>query len=169
MPKAPSNSPSSSLSCLTQTQPSSLDEEKDAVETEIIQSAPKNLRRKASLLLRKLKQNEHIRWNTNGEFVYRGEVVPHTHIHDLVQDILRKRKNYIPQGWQRFAKALKESNIPHDLVGNQDQWHWMNEEQFKANTGKLIQPLAATASESDVRGQKIKSESSKQLRWTPYK
>ena len=138
------------------------EENKDAIENEIILGAPKNLRHKASLLLKKLKQDDNIAWNAKGELVYKGDIVPNTHIHDLVQDVLRKRKTHIPHGWQTFAKALRESNIPQDLVGNHDRWYWMNQEDIQNHVG-------ATASATEVHGPKIKSRSSKQLRWTPYK
>ena len=97
-----------------------VDETQESMEAEIIQSAPKNWRHKASLLLRRLKQDGNIAWNTKGELIYKGDVVPNTHIHDLVQDVLRKRKTHIAVGWQTFARALRKSNIPQDLVGNLD-------------------------------------------------
>ena len=75
-----------------------------------------------------LKQDDNIGWNAKGELVYKGEVMPRTHIQDLVQDILKKQKTHIPHGWQTFAKVLKESNIPQDLVGNQECWDWMTHE-----------------------------------------
>ena len=138
------------------------DDPKTSIESQIIQSAPKNLRQKASALLRRIKQDDNIEWNTKGELVYKGEVVPKSHIHDLVQDVLRKRKNHVPKGWETFAKALKESNIPQDLVGNQDRWQWMDQQDQSI-------PIDTTQSASDVYNPKIKSRSSKQLCWTPYK
>ena len=97
-----------------------VEETQESLEAEIIQSAPKNLRHKASILLKRLKQDDNIPWNTKGELVYKGDVIPNTHIHDLVQDVLRKCKTHVPVGWQTFARALRESNIPQDLVGNLD-------------------------------------------------
>ena len=99
-----------------------VEETQESLEAEIIQSAPKNLRHKASILLRRLKQDDNIAWNTKGELVYKGDVIPNTHIHDLVQDVLRKHKTHVPVEWQTFARALRESNIPQDLVGNLDRW-----------------------------------------------
>ena len=49
---------------------------KESMEDEIIHSAPKNLRHKASVLLRRLKQDDNIAWNAKGELVYKGDVVP---------------------------------------------------------------------------------------------
>ena len=137
------------------------EETQESLEAEIIQSAPKNLRHKASVLLRRLKQDDNITWNTKGELVYKGDVIPNTHIHDLVQDVLRKRKTHVPVGWQTFVRALRESNIPQDLVGNLDRWQWMNQEEDT--------PMGVTVSATEVHAPKMKSRSSKQLRWAPYK
>ena len=145
-----------------QTIPSQAEEPQESMEAEIIQSAPKNLRHKASVLLRRLKQDGNIAWNTKGELVYKGDVVPNTHIHDLVQDVLRKRKAHVPVGWQTFARALRESNVPQDLVGNLDRWQWMNQEEESM-------PMGVTVSATEVHTPKMKSRSSKQLRWAPYK
>lgn len=142
----------------------------EGIEAEIMESTPKNLKRKASLLMRRLKQDDNIGWNTKGELMYKGEVVSHTHIQDLVQDVLRKRKNHIPRGWQTFAKALKESNIPQDLIGNQDRWDWMNQtESPRTRAERRLENLAATSSALEIYEPKLKSRPSKQLRWTPYK
>ena len=119
--------------------------------------------------MHRLKQDDNIGWNVKGELVYKGEVMPHTNIQDLVQDILRKRKTHIPHGWQTFAKALKESNISQDLVGNQERWHWMTHEpSTRAHAERCLENLAATSSANDVYEPKMKSRSGK-LRWTPYK
>ena len=141
--------------------PVATEENQESLEAEIIQSAPKNLRHKASILLKCLKQGDNIAWNTKGELVYKGDVIPNTHIHDLVQDVFRKHKTHIPVGWQTFARALRESNIPQDLVGNLDRWQWMNQEEET--------PMGVTVSATEVHTPKMKSRSSKQLRWAPYK
>ena len=138
------------------------EETQESMEAEIIQSAPKNLRHKASVLLRRLKQDDNIAWNAKGELIYKGNVVPNTHIHDLVQDVLRKRKTHVPVGWKTFARALRESNVPQDLVGNVDRWQWMNQEEEPT-------PMGVTVSATEVHTPKMKSRSSKQLRWAPYK
>ena len=102
--------------------------------------------------------------------MYKGEVVSHTHIQDLVQDVLQKRKNHIPRGWQTLAKALKESNIPQDLIANQDRWDWMNHaESPRTRAEWQLESLAATSSASEIYEPKLKSRPSKQLCWTPYK
>ena len=47
-----------------------VEETQQSLEAEIIQSAPKSLRHKASILLRQLKQDDNIAWNSKGELVY---------------------------------------------------------------------------------------------------
>ena len=47
-----------------------------------------------------------------------------------------------------FARALRESNIPQDLVGNLDHWQWMNQEET---------PVGVTVSATEVHTPKMKS------------
>jgi len=35
-----------------------------------------------------------------------------------VNDVLRFRKRFAPKGRDAFARALKQSNVPRDLIGN---------------------------------------------------
>ena len=93
---------------------------------EIIASAPQKLKKRAHLLLKRLKQDPHLDWNEKGELIHKGRTIENTHINDLVQGILRKRKRHTPYGWKMFADALKESNVPQDLVGNVDRWNYMH-------------------------------------------
>ena len=41
---------------------------------------------------------------------------------DLVNDVLRKRKYLNPEGWETFGEALREANVPQDLIGHTDRW-----------------------------------------------
>ena len=143
----------------------------DPIEIEIVQSAPKYLKKKASLLLRRIKQDTNMQWNDKGEFVYKGQVLPKTHIHDLVQDVLRKRKTLVPQGWQTFAQALKESNTPQDLVGNPDRWKWMNQRKYGADkhTPAERQQSKLTSVTDGFKPRMKTRLSLPNMRWTPYK
>ncbi len=110
--------------------PNTLPENQESVvesqlESEIIETAPKLLQTKAKLLLKRLRNDPNISWNSRGELVYKGETIEKTNINDLVQDALRSRKHYVPKGWQTFASALRDSNVPQDLIGNQERWQWM--------------------------------------------
>jgi len=78
---------------------------------------PKYLRSKADWLLKHLTKNG-IRWNSTGEIFYNDQVVPGSHILELVNDALRERKRSNPTGWQVFALILKELNVPRNIVQN---------------------------------------------------
>jgi hypothetical protein len=40
---------------------------------------------------------------------------------ELVNDVLSKRKYFNPQGWETFGEALREANVPQDLIGHEDR------------------------------------------------
>ena len=67
-----------------------------------------------------------------GSWFYKGDVIPNTHIHDLVQDVLRKCKTHVPVGWQTFARVLRESNIPQ--VFSQQSRSMAMDESRRRNT-----------------------------------
>ena len=105
------------------------------VESDVIDSVPKSLRRKARLLLQKVKQHDLVDWNEKGELVFKGSPLPGTHMVDLVNDVLRRRKTFTPRGWQQFAQVLSTMNVPQDLIGNKDRWNWM--ETWRTSKGSL--------------------------------
>jgi hypothetical protein len=55
---------------------------------------------------------------------YKGETVRGSNVVDLVNDVLRKRKYFNPQGWETFGEALREANVPQDLIGHEDRWKY---------------------------------------------
>jgi hypothetical protein len=46
---------------------------------------------------------------------------------DLVNDVLRKRKYFNPQGWETFGEALREANVPQYLIGHEDRWKYITQ------------------------------------------
>ena len=96
-------------------------ETKDAIEEEILESVPKTMKTKAELLVRKMKADPWIAWSEKGELKYKGETVRGSNVVDLVNDVLRKRKYFNPQGWKTFGEALREANVPQDLIGHEDR------------------------------------------------
>jgi hypothetical protein len=38
---------------------------------------------------------------------------------------LVKRKYFNRQGWETFGEALREANVPQDLVGHEDRWRYI--------------------------------------------
>ena len=102
-------------------------ETKDAIEEEILESVPKTMKTKAELLVRKLKADPNVAWSEKGELKYKGETVRGSNVVDLVNDVLRKRKYFNPQGWETFGEALREANVPQDLIGHEDRWKYITQ------------------------------------------
>ena len=44
---------------------------------------------------------------------------------DLVNDVLRKRKYFNPEGVEIFGEALRKANVPQDLIGHTDRWRYI--------------------------------------------
>jgi hypothetical protein len=51
------------------------------------------------------KSSPDISWNEKGELKYKGETVQGSNVVDLVNDVLRKRKYFNPQGWETGSGA----------------------------------------------------------------
>ena len=86
----------------------------DLIDDEILESVPKTMKAKAQLLLKKMKSSPDISWNEKRELKCKGETVQGSNVVDLVNDVLRKRKYFNPQGWETFGEALREANVPQD-------------------------------------------------------
>ena len=56
---------------------------------------------------------------------YKGKRIHGSNIIDLINDAIRQRKGVEPRGWKTFSKALHESNIPQEVIGNSSRWKWM--------------------------------------------
>ena len=96
------------------------------IEADILNTVPKTLRRKAQALLDRIKRNPDMAWNDRGEFVYKDKVYSNSNIVDLINDTIRQRKAFQPHRWQDFARALRQTNVPQDLVGHRERWEWMH-------------------------------------------
>ena len=46
-----------------------------------------------------------------------------SNIADLINDQMRSRKTFNPRGWLSFTEAVKEINVPNDLIGNPRRLH----------------------------------------------
>ena len=96
-----------------------------ALHDQILQSVPKPMQRKAELLLGMIKNNNNLTWDEQGVVSYKGKRIHGSNIIDLINDTIRQRKGVEPRGWKTFSKALHESNIPREVIGNPSRWKWM--------------------------------------------
>ena len=99
----------------------------DLIDNEILESVPKTMKAKVQLLLKKMKSSPDISWNEKEELKYKGETVQENNVVELVNDVLSKRKYFNPQGWETFGEALREANVPQDLIGHEDRWRYITQ------------------------------------------
>ncbi len=111
-----------------QQQPQPVEDTKE-LEQDIVDSVPKKYQSKAKRMLAKLKKSDVISWSEDGQLKYQHQLVPNTNIGDLVNDAVRLRKRFEPNGWQVFARGLAESNVSQDLIGNTKRWNWIQEQR----------------------------------------
>ena len=91
------------------------------IETQVIQSVNKPMRKKAGLLLEHLKKTNVLSWDREGKIKYRGQSIPDSNIVDLVSESLRflpRKRHPPPDGMMEFTQALKETNAPRDYIQN---------------------------------------------------
>ena len=91
----------------------------NATDKQIIDSVPKMMQNRATLLIQKLKDHSDV-ISCNDNFVSEGSIVPNSNIVDLVNDVMQKRKGFNPEHSNTFAKALAKINVPEDYVRNPD-------------------------------------------------
>jgi hypothetical protein len=108
----------------------------DLIDDEIVESVPKTMKAKAQLLLKKMKSSPDISWNEKGQLKYKGETAQGSNVVDFVNDVLRKRKYFNPQGWETFGEALRKANVPQDLIGHEDRWIYITQTKGAPRSGK---------------------------------
>lgn len=60
-------------------------------------------------------------WNSSREFVFKGNIVPRSHMLDLIKNVTNPQKvrdDRRPVGWSKFLQAFAELNIPFSTVPN---------------------------------------------------
>ena len=146
-------SPSSATAATVQSVPTS-----DLWEKDILESVPINAKKKAQLLLNRIKASDgSVGWNAQGELLVKGRPVAGSNILDLVNDVLRKRQHFNPHGWEEFAQALRDTNVPQDLIGHPDRWAYI---QQKTTPAFELTPKMGKTS--------LRNKAIKKFRWSPY-
>ena len=86
----------------------SLTSDLDKMGQTIISSIPVSLQSKARRIVDALKTHtDVITWNKDWQLVHNGNVVPGTNVIDLVDDLVRAKKNFNPTGVPIFLQSLK--------------------------------------------------------------
>lgn len=93
-------------------------------EIPILESVPRAYQHRARLLLKHMKEKTPWSWNENLELIRNGVPVPGTNAIDIVNDLVRRRKNtQAPMGWFGVMQSLKATNVPREAIGNQERWN----------------------------------------------
>ena len=103
------------------------------IEQDVVESVPKSFKTKAERLLKRIKLDPEVKWNNLGELEFQGQLIRNSNLTDLVNDVLRQRKNSSdPLGWETFADVLHRLNVPQELIGNPTRWSYMRNPSRKS-------------------------------------
>ena len=72
---------------------------------------------KGSLLLHYLENSEDMKWNKDGELIYKGKVIPNSNIMELITHAVQNDKSQ-PIGIKTFYKYLSKINISSKLISS---------------------------------------------------
>ena len=88
----------------------------NATDKQIIDSVSKTMQNRAKLLIQKLKDHfDVISWNDHGQLVSEGSIVPNSNIVDLVNDVMRKRKDFNPETFKHICQSTRENKCTRGL------------------------------------------------------
>ncbi len=59
-----------------------------------------------------------ISWDDLGRVKIKNDYIDGSNIVDLLTDLVRERKHYNPSGWKDFALAMREIDLPEEMIGN---------------------------------------------------
>ena len=115
---------------------------------DIISTFPISMQKQAERLLNWIKRsNVNICWDEKGEVAVKDHTIRGSNIIDLIGDLIRYRKTAIPPtGYNPFIRALKETNIPEELIGNRERLKQMStlnavyDENMYKSPGEMVLP-----------------------------
>ncbi len=85
----------------------------------ILMSMPKALKYKAKALLNYLEDLSIIDWDDQGQVLIDHDLIPQSHISDLIKCAIFPYKNFHPTGMTSFQAMLAQHNIPKSLLHQQ--------------------------------------------------
>ena len=138
------------------------------LEKEVLETVPDKMKKKARLLLGRIRASSVMGWDDDGQLVYKGKTVQGSNVADLVNDVLRQRKHFNPTGWETFAQGLKETNVPQELVGHQERWDYMQNPASKEDARYFTPQQSNKKSKFTSQQSSKKKSKGERLSWTPY-
>lgn len=89
---------------------------KEKMRQGIVVSTPKPYQSRAKTLYQNLES--HVKFNDRGEIYDDDNVIPNSHLDELIQYAVRdrRRKNVVPVAWDKFKSLLKRYNVPRHVL-----------------------------------------------------
>ena len=70
-----------------------------------------------------------VTWDNRGKITIDGSTVKGENIVDLINDVVRNRKQPLSNGSGQFAQALRKANIPREFIVNDKIWQLVSSPQ----------------------------------------
>jgi hypothetical protein len=119
---------------------------------DIISGVPVTAQVKARRIIDMMKSHPNvISWNDKWELVHEGTPVQGTNIVDLVNDMVREKKNFDPPGASTLLQGLKKINFPQTYIGNETRRRQMRGISTTTPTKVPASPSLAIAGPSGVK------------------
>ena len=88
----------------------------------ILDSVPQTFKKRAKSFLEFLKQVKSLSWDENGVPSVYGRPAIGSNVIDIVNDAVRRRRNFAAAGRGLISKTLIRAGMPRTFVGNEDFW-----------------------------------------------
>ena len=100
-----------------QTNESSIDDTRMKRE-DVLSNFPAKVTKKGDTILDLIQKSKGVLdWNQQGELIKEGNVIPGSHISDLIYDAVQS-SSFEPLGWEQFLDGLAKMNVPERVVTN---------------------------------------------------
>lgn len=151
------------LDSSTQEQQASNDSKPKWLNSKMLQGVPKAKRSQATLLAQYINDMSSVKINQQGEVTINGNLVPGSHILDLIHDFSRERRRGQPAvGADLLAVALKQENVPREFIGNPDRMKLITL-PIKPTTPASYQSVASSSSKKAAVFPNITAKSLRKL------
>lgn len=132
---------------------------------DILDPVPSHLKVRASRLSAILQAQGHVDWSPSGEVSIHGNIIPNTHIGELLAAAVNPRKKLKPTGWNQFLPFLPSLQKPP--VFNTPITYTPKSKKSKINISKVFKsPLASFQSPGKIK--KRRSSRSRVSKWETY-
>ena len=106
----------------------------------IISSVPTKFKNKAQRFMDFLSNGvapNRISWDEKGVNSIDNQPIENTNIVDILNDIMRPRKNFHPEGKHQIAEVLKDLSVPQEFIGN-EFYNRLNKQKLPSSTPKHV-------------------------------